>query len=275
MRVNPRHWLASSPILWFVATACTSGPSTSDDGRGGGGDAGMADAGTGGTVAPDAGTSGAGAEPDSATQADGSVADSGTGTSEAGDAGVPNAATDGGPQGTEIVVWNGEDVNPVSSSWANPTGTCSTAAQTAESHSQPTAVQFSFNVPSDPSADWLGGGWDWVDSVVGPYGTDVTSMTNFTFWLKTEGQVAELSFNLLCNGAPALDQPQHHTGKVVVSTYSPQWDDGNWHQISVPLADLTQPAGFDAQHVAEFQFFNTGAGDGSFFIDDIAFNDAP
>jgi hypothetical protein len=234
----------------------------------------MTDAGTGGTVAADAATPGDGADQDGPTGADGSVAESGTGASEGGEAGSPNTDTDGGPtQGTEIIVWNGEDVDPVSSSWANPDNTCSTAAQSSVAHSLPTAVEFSFNVPSDPTADWLGGGWDWVDSEVGPYGTDITSMTNFTFWLKTQGQVAEFSFNLLCNGAPALDQPQHHTAKVVVSTYCPQWNDGNWHQISVPLADLTQPAGFDAQHVAEFQFFNTGAGDGSFFIDDIAFND--
>jgi hypothetical protein len=227
-------------------------------------DAGMADTGTGGMVAADAAPSADGAEQDGPTQGDGSVA-------ESGEDGPSNTEMEGGPtQGTQIVVWNGEDVNPAASSWANPNNTCSTAAQTAVSHSPPAAVEFRFN---DPSGNWLGGGWDWADGVVGPYGTDITSMKNFTFWLKTEGQVAELSFNLLCNGAPALDQPQHHTDKVVASKYSPQWNDGNWHQISVPLVDLTQPAGFDAQHVAELQFFNTGAGNGSFFFDDIAFND--
>jgi hypothetical protein len=188
------------------------------------------------------------------------------------EAGSPNTDPDGGPtQGTQIIVWNGEGVAPVCACWANPTTTCSVAAQNTVAHSLPTAVEFTFD-DTDQSGNWLGGGWDWVNDEVGPYGTDITSMTNFTFWLKTQGQMAELSFNLLCNGAPALDQPQHHTGKVVVSTYSPQWNDGNWHQISVPLTALTQPAGFDAQHVAEFQFFNTGAGDGSFFFDDFAFN---
>ena len=39
--------------------------------------------------------------------------------------------------------------------------------------------------------------------------------------------------------------------------------------------ELKQPAGFDAKHVAEMQFFNTGNGDGSFFLDDLAFEDEP
>jgi hypothetical protein len=67
--------------------------------------------------------------------------------------------------------------------------------------------------------------------------------------------------------------PEHHTEKVLVSKYCPQWKDGQWHKVSVPLKDLIQPAGFDPKHVAEMQFFNTGNGDGSFFIDDLAFED--
>ena len=277
MRVNPRLGLASS-VLWLAAAACSPSSLANDDlGRGdGGGDAGSV--GAGGAIALDSATAAEAAVQDSPTEVDGSVADSGTLTSEGGesseggDAGLPGTDPDGGSgRGAETIVWNGEDVSPVCSGWANPTTTCATAAQTAVSHSPPTSVQFAFN-DQDQAGDWLGGGWDWVNSQVGPYGTDIRSMSHFSFWLKTEGQVAELSFNLLCNGAPALDQTQHHTGKVVVSTYEPQWNDGNWHQISVPLADLTQPAGFDPQHVAEFQFFNTGAGDGSFFFDDLAFD---
>jgi hypothetical protein len=228
----------------------------------------------------DAATSGGGAMQVAATNSGttvqgaggGSIQSAGGTTTQGAGGGTSQGAGGGSTQGNQVMVWNGEDVNPPSSSWANPNATCSTAAQNAVSHSPPMAVQFKFNDPAQ-GGTWLGGGWDWVNGVVGPNGTDVTSMKNFTFWLKTEGQVAELSFNLLCNGAPALDQPQHHTAKVLVSMYEPQWNDGNWHRISVPLTDLAQPAGFDAQHVAEFQFFNTGPGNGSFFFDDFAFND--
>lgn len=171
----------------------------------------------------------------------------------------------------QIVVWDGETATK-GAGWANPTSTCSIAAQKAEVHSGNTAVEFRFK--GDGKSGWLGCGWDWVNFQVGEYGTDITAMKYFTFWLKVKGTVADFSFNLLCNGAPALDQPQHHTEKVIVSKYCAEWKDGQWHQIIVPLKDLIQPKGFDAKHVAEMQFFNTGAGDGSFFIDDLAFNDS-
>jgi hypothetical protein len=168
-----------------------------------------------------------------------------------------------------IVVWNGETA-AIGSGWSNPSNICTIKAQTIVAHSGSTAVEFRFN--GDGKNGWLGCGWDWVAFQVGAYGTDITAMKNFSFWLKVKGTTADMSFNLLCNGAPALDQPQHHTEKVIVSKYCPKWNDGEWHLVVVPLKDLIQPVSFDARHVAEIQFFNTGAGDGSFFIDDLAFD---
>ncbi|MEI8112560.1 MAG: carbohydrate binding domain-containing protein [Bacteroidia bacterium] len=173
-------------------------------------------------------------------------------------------------QPKRMVVWNGETASKAAG-WTNPAATCTISAQTIEAHSGKTAVEFRFK--GDGKNGWLGCGWDWASFQVGEYGTDISAMKNFSFWLKVKGTSAELSFNLLCNGGPALDQPQHHTEKVIVSKYCPDWKDGNWHQVVVPLADLVQPKGFDAKHVAEMQFFNTGEGDGSFFIDDLAFDD--
>ena len=88
--------------------------------------------------------------------------------------------------------------------------------------------------------------------------------------MKTKGKVTDPQVNLLCNGK-TLDLPEHHTDKVSLLTYCPPLLDGAWHKVSIPLADLTQPKGFDPLHVAEFHIFNTGEGDGSFFIDDLAF----
>ena len=173
----------------------------------------------------------------------------------------------------QVIVWDGETVTK-GSGWTNPAATCTIKSQTVDAHSGQSAVEFKFkgtNVVSE--SDWIGAGWNWVNWQVGPYGSDITAMKYFAFWLKVEGVAAEMRFNLLCNGAPALDMPEHHTTKVIVSKYCPQWKDGEWHQIIVPLKDLIQPKGFDATHVAEMQFFNTGAGDGSFFIDDLAFDD--
>ena len=169
---------------------------------------------------------------------------------------------------TTITVWDGETATK-GSGWANPASTCSIGAQESEAHSGNTALEFRFK--GDGVNGWLGCGWNWVEYQLGEYGTDITIMTYFTFWLKVKGTAADFSFNLLCNGATAFDMPEHHTEKVIVSKYCPEWKDGQWHQVIIPLKDLKQPLGFDPLHVAEMQFFNTGAGDGSFFLDDIAF----
>ena len=175
-------------------------------------------------------------------------------------------------QNKSIVVWDGEAANK-GSGWVTSNGICTVKTQTVVAHSGKSAVKFTFKSSSVQSeSDWIGAGWNWVNWQVGPYGTNITSMKYFSFWLKVEGVAAEMRFNLLCNGAPALDMPEHHTEKVKVSEYCPNWKDGQWHKIVVPLKDLIQPAGFDPVHVAEMQLFNTGNGDGSFFLDDLAFD---
>lgn len=65
--------------------------------------------------------------------------------------------------------------------------------------------------------------------------------------------------------------PEHHTERVSAINYCPQLPDGEWHKVSILLADLKQPAGFDPLHVGELQIFNAGEGDGSFLIDGLAF----
>ncbi len=163
-----------------------------------------------------------------------------------------------------VVVWDGEQASR-GAGWVNPI-TSSIGPQTVEAHSGNTAVEFKFK----GDGDWLGAGWNWCAFQTGPYGTDIRAMKNFTFWIKSKGKVADLQINLLCNG-PVFDMPEHHTEKVSVLSYCPQLSDGQWHQVSIPLMDLKQPKGFDPLHVGELQMFNVGAGDGSYFFDDLAF----
>ena len=179
----------------------------------------------------------------------------------AADSAAPSAST----PIKRVVVWDGEQATK-GSGWVNPK-TCSIGSQTVEAHSGKTAVEFKFQGGAD---GWMGAGWNWCAFQTGAFGTDITGFKNFTFWMKTKGTVADVQLNLLCNGEK-FDMPEHHTEKVSALTYCPPLLDGQWHKVIIPLADLKQPKGFDPLHVGELQIFNAGEGDGSFFIDDIAF----
>ena len=166
-----------------------------------------------------------------------------------------------------LVVWDGEQAAK-GAGWANPKP-CSIGPQTAEAHSGDTALEFKFQGGGD---EWLGAGWNWCAFQTGPYGTDITAFKSFTFWMKTKGKVTDPQINLLCNGEK-FDLPEHHTEKVSVLNYCSRLLDGKWHQVTIPLADFNPPKGFDPLHVGEVQMFNAGEGDGSFFMDDIGFDD--
>ena len=168
-----------------------------------------------------------------------------------------------------VVVWDGEQAN-IGAGWVNPK-TCSIGPQTAEAHSGNTALEFKFK----GSNQWLGAGWNWCHFKTGTnVGTDASAMRNLTFWIKTKGTAGDLQVNLLCNGN-VLDTPEEHTLKVPVASYCPRFLDGQWHEVVIPLADLNQIKGFNPKIISEIHFgFKAGQdADGSFFIDDIAFDD--
>ena len=167
-----------------------------------------------------------------------------------------------------VVVWDGEQVS-TGAGWTNPT-TATIKPQTVEVHSGNTSLEFRFK----GSKEWLGAGWNWLAFKTGNIGTDASEMKNLTFWIKSKGKTGLLQINLLCNGE-ILDTPEEHTAKVEVLKYCPQMLDGQWHEVVIPLAALKPAKGFNPRIISEihFGFMAEEGTDGSFFIDDIAFDD--
>ncbi len=165
-----------------------------------------------------------------------------------------------------VITWSGDGAH-AGAGWTNPT-TSKIGPESVDVRDNQEALRFEFNDKSQ----WIGAGWNWLGFKKGSFGTDITSMKYFTFWVKATGSSADLQINLLCNGLVA-DRPEHHTEKVHVLKYCPGLSDGKWHDVFIPLADLTSPDGFDATHVCEMQlgFFASGAVSGSFVFDDIGF----
>ncbi|MEI7578094.1 MAG: cellulase family glycosylhydrolase [Armatimonadota bacterium] len=170
-------------------------------------------------------------------------------------------------QPTRVVVWDGETAR-TSGGWANPP-TSSYAPKIGEAHSGDTALEFKF----DDDNVWIGCGLHWFDWKKGTnIGTDIRSMTHLTFWIKAQGSTGDLDAQLLCNG-DVLDTPEHHTSKTRIAKYCPDFRDGNWHEVAIPLTDLVQPDGFDPRIVSQLDLGINPSGkvSGSFLIDDIAF----
>ena len=172
------------------------------------------------------------------------------------------ASADAQPIANTVVVWDGNGAG-----WTNPT-TSTIQAETADVHGSGKALQFTFK----DSGRWLGAGWNWLGFKKGSFGADISQMKFLTFWVKSTGTVADLQINLLSNGAVA-DTPEHHTDKVHLSDYCPEYQDGAWHQVKIPLTALKQPQGFDAKHVCEMQMglMADHPVDGSYIFDRIAF----
>ncbi len=185
-------------------------------------------------------------------------------------AAAANCVAAGNATNNCLVVWDGEQAT-TGSGWTNTTGsgTVSLRPQTAVTHSGNTALELHCK-----GNLWLGAGWDWVAFAKGE-GTDVRAMKRLTFWVKCTGKSGDLEINLLCGGQK-LDTPEHHTGKVLLRKYCSTLGDGNWHKVAIPLADMSTPPGFDPTKVCELQMglYSPQPVDCSFYIDDIAFDDA-
>ncbi len=191
-----------------------------------------------------------------------SVASAGTVSAAEAASGIPIPAN-------RVVVWDGEQAS-LGAGWVNPTN-LTIKPQSLEAHSGSTALEFKFKGRNQ----WLGAGWNWCNFKTGTnVGTDASGLKNLTFWIKARGRTGALQINLLCNG-DVLDTPEEHTVKVAVLKYCPQLFDGQWHEVVIPLADLNQIKGFNPKIISEIHFgFMAGNDtDGSFFIDDLAFDD--
>jgi hypothetical protein len=170
-----------------------------------------------------------------------------------------------------VVVWDGE-THVKGSSWVNPTSS-SFAAEHVDAHSGTTALGWKFN---DKNV-WIGSGFDWFDWKTGrKLGTDTSKMTNLNFWIKSTGLTEDLQLQLLCNG-DVIDTPEHHAPKMSVAKYCPDFRDGKWHEVVIPLRDMAYPKGYDPKVVTmiDFGFYADTQATGSILIDDLAFDNRP
>src|SRR5262245_6095681 len=183
----------------------------------------------------------------------------------------------GGPSTppTDGVVWNGEGVGSSAKGWADcdkkPDCKAAVTPEPGAGKDGSTALKFHGEGPG-----FLGMGWNWFGWYPENGGTDVSGYTTLTFWTKIQAKSSELApdpagtnVSLGCSKGKkgSLDAP--------FSKYAKGSLDGGWHQVKIPIADITKGKGaeFDRQTAWEFRLSTWSGSAKSFeiYVDDIAF----
>jgi hypothetical protein len=118
-------------------------------------------------------------------------------------------------------------------------------------------------------------GWNWFGWFPETAGTDVSPYGSLTFQIRVVGKspssgpdAAALTAFLRCS------HDKKESASVPIRSYSPQFADGRWHRVVIPLADLIQSKGaaFDATTAWELDFGHWSAAPRDFdvYVDDIA-----
>jgi len=166
----------------------------------------------------------------------------------------------------KLVVWNGEDAAK-GHGWSAPKNDDNSfKAQKETARSGDTALELKLKGDA-----WFGGGFNWHDWWPETAGNDTSAFTHLVFACKIKG---DLDANI---GVSLGSNNRNSTEPVLLSTYAKDVNlrDGEWHEITIPLADFKSAEGkpFDRKAVWEIGFGSWQQDSRSFslFLDDITF----
>ena len=122
---------------------------------------------------------------------------------------------------------------------------------------------------------WAGSGWNWFGWWPPTAGTDLRPYRSLTFQIRVESKSRDTApdprtvvVRLACSNGNKT------TARAIVHKYDGRFDDGKWHKITIPIADLSRSEGaqFDWEKAWEFQLSTWSATprDFNIYVDKIA-----
>ncbi|MCW8129945.1 MAG: hypothetical protein KIS92_06280 [Planctomycetota bacterium] len=160
-------------------------------------------------------------------------------------------------------VWNGEGFSG-GNGWMNGGKDGYLKAQKAEKKSGDTALEFRFD-----GVEKGEGGWNWHNWALNDL-TDIGGYKTLCFAAKVAGAAkpSELSVTLVCGPSKVS------TKAVPLAAHCKEIQDGQWHEVAVPLKALLDGAeGFNPKATYEIRIQAAGAGlNCSVFVDDVRFS---
>jgi hypothetical protein len=208
-------------------------------------------------------------------------------------AGVAQTGADEGtqPVGQRLVLWDGSHIKPRNrgmgrgagldfwdggKGWADcdskPNCEAALAAKAGVGIDGGKGLQFHAHVEG---SGWAGSGWSWFGWYPPTAGTDLSAYRSLTFEIRVEPKspdtgpdTEKVAVLLVCSNG------KRTTARAAVQKYDGKFDDGKWHKIAIPIADLRSGDGadFDATTVWEFRLstWSDGPRDFDIYIDQIA-----
>ena len=122
---------------------------------------------------------------------------------------------------------------------------------------------------------WAGSSWNWFGWWPPTAGTDLSPYRSLTFKIRVESKSRDVALDPRTVAVRlACSNGHKSTAPAMVQKYDDRFDDGQWHKIAIPIADLGRGEGaqFDWEKVWEFQLSTWSAkpGDFSIYLDQIA-----
>jgi hypothetical protein len=207
-------------------------------------------------------------QPSTASAANGAAAPDGAAAST-------DAPADPGDLSQPMIVWNGDEVAPTAKEWAScDTKPCTTTLLPTPKVGKNDSIGLEFKAST--KAGYVGFGWNWTSWYKGG-ATNITGRKALKFAIKivpTSAEVAPQADAIRVRiGCAKVDK----CGKVVQSLakYDAKVLDGQWHDITIPLADFKaeDKDDWDDASAWEFQLHNWAPTPREFVahIDDIRF----
>lgn len=175
------------------------------------------------------------------------------------------------------LVWDGDQHGGNAKEWANCNlkQACKSTAKAAPRVGVNDSVGLEWHVEGK---DWKGFGWNWHGWWPENAGTDVSKYKNLSFWirLKLDDPKNPPALKDVKIALAGSTKGKDETAEVPLINYVDSLSDQKWHEVIVPVSDLTKGKGkdFDLEKTWEFRLgeYSMEEENFSIFVDNIGFD---
>jgi hypothetical protein len=175
------------------------------------------------------------------------------------------------------LVWDGDKHGGSAKEWANCNlkDACTSTAKATPGAGVNGSVGLEWHAEGK---DWKGFGWNWFGFFPADSGTDVSGYKNLSFWVRLKVDDAKGAADLkdVKVGLASSNKAKLETESVSLIGYIDSLADQKWHEVVIPMSDLTKGKGkdFDLSHAWEFRLGEYSMVPHKFtlFVDNIGFD---